>query len=103
MVTKRCVICDETYTTKLNRSDNVTCSVACRSKLHRERQKAKAERKARLLSKEQNSMMLWLSKNIPEAAHNLRKIKEIHGNEAFMLASNAVTALGKHQKQSNTK
>ncbi|MEL6526609.1 MAG: hypothetical protein AAFQ07_12965 [Chloroflexota bacterium] len=101
MIIKRCVICDKTYEAELDRSDNVTCSVACRSKLHRERRKAKAARNARLLSHKQESMMLWLSRNVPEAAHNLRKIREIHGKEAFTLASAALTELGKYQKNSN--
>ena len=94
---KQCVICDKEYEAMVNRGDNVTCSVACRSKLHRERRKAKAERKARLVSDDHKLMMRWLSKNVPNAAHNLSKLKAIHGKEAFELASEAMQALGQYQ------
>ncbi|GAB5492425.1 MAG: hypothetical protein Phog2KO_26400 [Phototrophicaceae bacterium] len=90
MIEKRCVICDSTYLTEIDRGDNKTCSVACRSKLHRERRKATLEQKARLLSKDEQSMMLWLKKNVPDAAHSLEKIKAIHGRKAFELASEAL-------------
>ena len=94
---KRCVICDKSYHTEVNRGANVTCSIACRSKLHRMRRKADLERKARLLSKDEESMMLWLKRNVPNAAHKLEKLKAIHGKEAFTLAGEALKALGKHQ------
>lgn len=94
---KRCVVCDKDFFSTTNREDNVTCSVACRSKLHRMRRNAEEDRKARLLTTNQESMMRWLSKNVPDAAHNLEKIKAIHGKEAFILASQALVAVGRHK------
>lgn len=93
---KRCVVCDKTYETDINRGDNVTCSIACRSKLHRMRRKADLERKARLLSKDEQRMMIWLKKNVPDAAHKLEKLKAIHGKEAFRLTSEIVHSIGNH-------
>lgn len=100
---KRCVICDREFPANADRSDVVTCRVACRSKLHRQRQKAEKERKARLLSPKTESMMLWLQSNLPEAAHRLNKIRAIHGNEAFLLASEALQDLGRYSLKTKKK
>lgn len=102
MIEKRCVICDNTYLTEIDRGDNKTCSVACRSKLHRERRKAKEERTARLLDKNERHVMIWLQKNIPEGAHNLSKIKAIHGNEAFQLALDTAKKIGLFYQERKT-
>lgn len=93
---KRCVICDTEYEVAVDRYDNVTCSVACRSKLHRQRRKAEAERQARLSPNPDQRMMIWLKKHIPDAAHNLNKIKAIHGDEAFELANDSLRLLVEH-------
>jgi hypothetical protein len=100
---KRCVICDKDFWANADRSDVLTCSVACRSKLHRLRYKAEAQRKARLLSPKTESMMLWLQMNLPEAAHRLLKIREIHGKEAFLLASEALQELGRYSLKKQDK
>ena len=101
MFIKRCVVCDKQFNSKYDRSDNITCSVACRSKLQRKRKKAEAQRNARLLTSDQESMMRWLSQNIPAAAHNLKKINAIHGKEAFTLASKALLAVGRYTSKKN--
>ena len=101
MYKKRCVVCDKQFHSKLDRSDNITCSVACRSKLQRMRNKAELQRKVQLLTEDQESMMRWLSQNVPNAAHNLSKIKAVHGKEAFTLASKALLAVGRYKAQKN--
>lgn len=95
---RNCVICGKRFDAK--RYDSDTCGTsACRSKLSRMRRKADKEAQARLLSADDQNMLRWLNKHIPDVETDLRALNAIYGKDAFQLAVRSLKAMALYQQQ----
>lgn len=84
----QCVVCGKSF--QASRSDAQTCSVKCRSKLMRDRKKARVEVERTTLDLWQQRDVTELENAVPAAGLLVKQIYAKYGKEAAIWAIDAI-------------